>query len=239
MIYGIIGDIHSNFDALMAVVEDISKAHIDKLLCVGDIIGYAAEPAKCIDLIRELNCTVVAGNHDYAAIGRFPLTYFNDDAKSSVLWTSKQLLRDQLDYLKNLPLVLELDDLTIVHASLNRPEFFTYILSSIDAQRCFDLLNNPVCFFGHTHVPLAIYLNNETVHLDKGNCFHLQTVEKALVNVGSVGQPRDWDIRASYAIYDSSQKTIQIKRVKYDIQSAMSKIRLAGLPAANALRLLE
>lgn len=239
MLYGIIGDIHSNYDALLAVVNDLHRSNIHKILCVGDIVGYAAEPVKCIDLIRELDCTVVAGNHDYAAIGKFPLTYFNHDAKDSILWTSKQLPSNQLEYLEHLPLVQELEGITIVHASLNRPEFFTYILSSLDAQRCFDLLNNPVCFFGHTHVPLAIYLNNENVHLDKGNCFQLQTMGKALVNVGSVGQPRDWDIRASYAVYDSSQKIVHVRRVKYDIHSAMHKIRIAGLPASNALRLME
>lgn len=239
MIYGIIGDIHSNYDALTAVVQRLQEEHVDKILCVGDIVGYAAEPAKCIDLIRELNCIVVAGNHDYATIGKFPMNYFHADARAAILWTIQQLSAEHMEFLENLPLVTELDGITLVHSSLNHPEFFDYILSAADAQRSFDLLKTPICFYGHTHIPLALFLDKGNIYIDRENTFNLSDKEKALINVGSVGQPRDWDLRASCAIYDTEKKIARLHRVKYNINDAVGKIYLAGLPGINALRLTE
>ncbi len=239
MIYGVIGDIHSNYDALTAVVRELQQEHVDKVLCVGDIVGYAAEPKKCIDLVGELHCTAVAGNHDYAVVGKFPMNYFHADARAAVLWTIQQLSDDHMAFLRNLPLTEELDGITLVHGSLNHPEFFDYILSAADAQASFDLLKTPICFYGHTHIPLALFLDKGNIYVDRGNTFDLQNGEKVLINVGSVGQPRDWDLRASYAIYDTEKKTVKIKRVKYNINDAIGKIYLAGLPGINALRLSE
>ncbi len=240
MIYGIIGDIHSNYDALTSVVNELKQEHVDKILCIGDIVGYAAEPARCIELVRELNCITVAGNHDYATVKKFPVEYFHVDARTAVLWTAEQLSEDYKHFLKNLPLVEELEGVTIVHASLNHPEFFDYITTVTDAQLCFDKLKTQVCFYGHTHVPLAIILDNRgSIHVDRGNVFDLNNVGKILVNVGSVGQPRDWDMRASCAIYDTDKKIATIKRVKYNINDAAGKVYLAGLPGVNALRLME
>ncbi|MBM4054992.1 MAG: metallophosphoesterase family protein [Planctomycetes bacterium] len=237
MIYAIIGDIHSNYEALAAVADEIRKECVDEIYCVGDIVGYAAEPDLCIDLIQQLQCKIVAGNHDYAVVGKFPLSYFNKAAKEAALWTSKQLSKSYKDFLGNMPLVEECGNITLVHASLNRPEFFNYITCLSDAQLSFDKLHTPLCFYGHTHVPSALFLIDGAIRLEKGHIFDLNNVQKALINVGSVGQPRDWDLRASYAIYDSGQKTVQIRRVKYNIHSAMEKIYKAGLPKENALRL--
>lgn len=238
MIYGIIGDIHSNYDALSAVVQALRQENIDRVLCVGDIIGYAAEPAPCIDLVRDLNCISVAGNHDYAAVGKFPAEYFHNDARSAIVWTTKKLTHGYLDFLRSMPLVVELDGITMVHGSLNRPEFFDYITTGTDAQLSLDLLKTPICFYGHTHIPMCIYWENGLFHTDRGSVYHLKNAEKALVNVGSIGQSRDWDVRACFAIYDSEEKIVQIKRVKYDINSAVEKIYKAGLPSSNALRLI-
>ncbi len=238
LIYGVIGDIHSNYEALTAVVRELQEERVDKILCTGDIIGYASEPIRCMDLIRELNCIVVAGNHDYAAVGKFPADYFNADARAAILWTAKQLSSEYRDFLKNLPLVVEVNDITLVHASLNHPEFFDYITTGAEAQLSFDILKTRICFYGHSHVPLAIFLEGGNMRIDKGGIFDLQNVDKALINVGSVGQPRDWDIRASYAIYDAEKKIVQIKRVKYNIHDAVKKIYSAGLPEINALRLM-
>ena len=238
MKYGVIGDIHSNYDALTAVVKELQHECVDKILCTGDIIGYASEPIQCIDLVRELNCSTVAGNHEYAAIGKFPLGYFHADARTAVLWTVQQLSAEHMDYLKKLPLVEELNGITIVHASLNRPEFFDYIITGADAQRSFEILKTPICFYGHTHVPVAFFLSKGAISVDRGHVFDVNNVDKALINVGSVGQPRDWDVRASYAIYDTEKKVVHIRRVKYNIQDAVSKIYMARLPEINALRLM-
>ncbi len=237
MIYAIIGDIHSNYEALTAVADEIRKERVDEIFCVGDIVGYAAEPILCLELVQQLSCKIVAGNHDCAVVGKFPVNYFNKAAKEAAIWTSNQLSQSYKDYLKNLPLIENCNDITLVHASLNRPEFFDYITTLADAQLNFDKLHTSVCFYGHTHVPSALFLNEGSIRLEKGHVFDLNNVEKALINVGSVGQPRDWDLRASYAIYDSEQKTVHIKRVKYNILSAMEKIYKAGLPGENALRL--
>lgn len=239
MIYGVIGDIHSNYDALTAVVKELQMERVDKILCIGDIVGYAAEPARCIDLVRELNCTVVAGNHDYAVVGKFPVDYFNIDARAAVLWTAGQLSDDYMNFLGSLPLVEELNGITMVHGSLNHPEFFDYIRTGVDAQLTFDILKTSICFYGHTHIPLAMLLDKGSISVDRGIIFDLNTVDKALINVGSVGQPRDWDLRASCAIYDTGKNVVKIKRVKYNINDAVGKIYLAGLPGINALRLTE
>ncbi|TLD41372.1 MAG: Diadenosine tetraphosphatase [Candidatus Jettenia ecosi] len=240
MIYGIIGDIHSNYDALTAVINELRLEQVDKILCVGDIIGYAAEPVKCIDLLRELNCISVAGNHDYAVVGKFPLCYFHADARSAVLWTAKQLSDEHVSFLENLPLIEKLEGITLVHGALNHPEFFDYIITCPDAQLNLDILKTPVCFYGHTHVPLGIFLDKEgTMHIERGNVFDLNGAEKAMINVGSVGQPRDWDLRASCAIYNVEEKIVKIKRVKYNINEAVEKIYSAHLPGINALRLRE
>jgi diadenosine tetraphosphatase ApaH/serine/threonine PP2A family protein phosphatase len=236
--YGIIGDVHSNYEALTAVVKELREERVDKILCAGDIVGYAAEPLPCIEILRDLDCTIVAGNHDYAAVGKFPSGYFHSDARTAIVWTTHQLTNEYAEYLKSLPLVEELNDITLVHASLNHPEFFDYITTGRDAQLNLSLLKTKVCFYGHTHVPLAIFLVDGNLHVDQGGVFDLSNADKVLVNVGSVGQPRDWDIRASYAIYDEKEKTVQIKRVKYNIQDTMNKIYKAGLPEVNASRLM-
>jgi len=237
MIYGIIGDIHSNGDALTAILGEMRREHVDGVLCVGDIVGYAAEPTECIDLVREAACAVVAGNHDYAVAGKFPVNYFNADARSAALWTIDRLSGGARDFLKNLPLVERLPGITLVHGSLHRPEFFDYITSMAEAKQAFDQLDTPICFYGHTHVPLGITLTDGRITVDTGHVFDLSKAEKALINVGSVGQPRDWDIRASYALYDTEKRVVKINRVKYDIHSAADKIYSAGLPKFNALRL--
>jgi diadenosine tetraphosphatase ApaH/serine/threonine PP2A family protein phosphatase len=236
--YGVIGDVHSNYEALTAVVKELQAERVDKVLCTGDIIGYAAEPIPCIEIVRDLCCAIVAGNHDYAAVEKFPSAYFHADARNAIIWTAHQLTNEHVEFLKQLPLVEEVNDITLVHASLNRPEFFDYITTGAEAQLNLDLLKTRICFYGHSHVPLAIFLTKGNLHVDQGTTFDLRNADKALINVGSVGQPRDWDIRASYAIYDEKEKIVQIKRVKYNIQDTVNKIYKAGLPEVNALRLM-
>lgn len=222
------------------MIHEFQQERVEKILCIGDIVGYAAEPSECIDLLSELKCISVAGNHDYAVAGKFPGGYFHADARAAVLWTIKRLSKGHMDYLKNLPLVDEnVNDITIVHGSLNHPELFYYIITEPDARLNLKILKTSICFYGHTHVPLAVLIDNGTMRVERGPVIDLNTVEKSLINVGSVGQPRDWDLRASCVVYDTEKKIVKIKRIKYDIDSAVEKIYSAGLPGINALRLTE
>ncbi|HHT9125558.1 MAG TPA: metallophosphoesterase family protein [Candidatus Brocadiia bacterium] len=239
MRYGILGDIHGNYDALEAVISDIEKEKIDRLLCVGDIVGYGAEPSKCIETVRRLNCISVAGNHDYAVAGKLGLECFNDDAREGVIWTREHLSAEDLEYLANLPIIIEEEGFTLVHGTLHYPELFGYILSYHDAELCFKAMSasgGHLCFMGHSHIPVTFFCG-ELLRYSTDRRITLQNADKFLVNVGSVGQPRDHNPKATYVIYDVENKTIRVRRLDYDIESAARKIRLSGLPIMNAERL--
>ena len=236
MRYAIIADIHGNYDALEAVLEDIADAEIDGYYCVGDIVGYGAEPDRCVDRIAELCKVVVAGNHDYAAIEKTSIEYFNTEARNTVLWTRDFISAEHKNYLSGLELVHEEEHFTLVHSTLHAPELFHYVLDNFDAELCFQRLVSPVCFIAHSHVPIVFHKTDriEQVFQDR---LELTPDELALVNVGSVGQPRDQDPRASYCLYDTDSRVIEIRRVEYNIESAAQKILDAGLPPTNALRI--
>ncbi|MEW6355568.1 MAG: metallophosphoesterase family protein [Planctomycetota bacterium] len=236
MKYAILGDIHGNLDALDVVLDCIEKEKVDEIACVGDIVGYAAEPSACVQRIRDLDCHVVAGNHDYAVLGKTDVSCFNPDALRSVLWTKEHLSKGDLDWLDSLPLTVEHEDFTLAHGTLHSPEYFDYIQTIYDAQLSFEKLDNRVCFLGHSHVPVTFFDVNPIIYtLD--NHIKLMPGQKALVNVGSVGQPRDQNPLAAYAIYDAGAEVVRIFRVEYDIDKAAEKIRKAGLPDFNAERL--
>ena len=222
MKYAIFSDIHSNLEALEAVLEALRGEGVGRYFCIGDIVGYAADPKACIKMIRELNCLTVCGNHDWAAVDLIDYSYFNVYARASVDWTKTQLDDSEKEYLKGLPLKYEDEEITLVHGSLEKPEEFDYIFGEADASRTLDLCRTKICFVGHTHSPAKF---------TEGG--------KRLVNVGSVGQPRDNDSRAAYCIYDTDTGTAGIKRVEYDIRKTMNKILDAGLPEVLAYRLLE
>lgn len=236
MRYGIFGDIHANLEALSAVLRAYSEEKIDRYFCVGDIVGYGADPSQCLQKIRELNCLTVAGNHDYAVAEKLPTDYFNAYAREAVNWTKRQLSAEELEFLSNLQLVAEVDSITLVHGTLKYPEMFDYIQTTYDAYLSLQLLRNKVCFVGHSHVPIA-FLQTETIVPTYETEIPLRNVGKALINVGSVGQPRDENPKAAYAIYDSDEKKVWIKRVDYDINKAGAKILKAGLPPILAERL--
>lgn len=237
MRYAIFADIHSNFDALSAVLDDIPQGSVDAYLCLGDLVGYGAEPDECVARIIEVGATCVAGNHDYAAIGLTSIACFNDEARRSVHWTRKRLSEEHKAFLRDQPLVQVLDGITLVHSTLMSPEMFNYILEDFDALLCFERLQTPICFMGHSHEPI-IFHRKGGVEPVFASDMRLGEGESALVNVGSVGQPRDHDPRASYCLYDSSSRRIELRRVEYPIESAAQKIVAAGLPQTNAYRLL-
>ncbi|MCA8957596.1 MAG: metallophosphoesterase family protein [Planctomycetes bacterium] len=239
---GILGDVHGNMDALEVVVAKVREEGVDHWVQVGDIVGYGAEPSECIDLIRELNCTICIGNHDAAVVGQLSTEYFNPYARQAVEWTRARLRTEDLEFLRQLPLLVERAEYTVVHGTLHQPDQFGYVMSIVEAKDSLRHQRTHVCFVGHSHVP-AIYLQSsadaDDVHVVFSPEVHAMTKPsaKVLMNVGSVGQPRDEDPRAAYAIFDTVTGEASIRRVAYDITSAQRKILAAGLPPVLANRL--
>jgi predicted phosphodiesterase len=236
MKYAVISDIHANFDALEAVLADIDAIGVDRIVCLGDVVGYGSQPRECVAALRKRNVLTIAGNHDYAAIGKTNINYFNAYAKEATLWTRKVCTEEDKDWLKSLALVEYLEGFTIVHGTLYAPELFDYILTTYDAYLSLQLLETPVCFLGHSHVPIN-FVWEEMISFNYEKEIRLRPGMKMLVNVGSVGQPRDDNPRACYAIYDREEQVIQIRRIEYDVEAAARKIREAGLPPALGERL--
>ena len=237
MRYAFLADIHGNLDALKSVVGAIeSDGGIDKICCVGDLVGYGAQPGECIALIRDLGWPAVAGNHDYAAIGNVDLSYFNPLAREAIEWTSSVLTEVDKEFLGNLPLTWEEDGLVTVHGTLNEPENFGYILSELDARMMFRLLNRDFCFTGHSHYP-CVFVEGEDIAFSREPEVKIEVSERAIVNVGGVGQPRDGDPRACWVTYDEDSRTVTTHRVEYDIEAAARRIIDAGLPEPLAERL--
>ncbi len=239
MRYAIVGDIHGNWDAFEAVLRDMEGQQVGRRLCVGDIVGYGAEPKKCLNRLLEMQFLCVAGNHDHAAIGRLDVSYFNSHAREAVQWTRQHIPIAHAEYLAGLKLITEEDGLVLAHGAVHRPEKFGYIETVFAAQLSFHAMDVPIAFLGHSHVPIA-FLENEgqdSVTYTQSTEIELRHVSKAIINVGSVGQPRDDDPRACYVVYDSAAQKAEIRRIEYDIESAQAKIRKAGLPDVLAARL--
>jgi predicted phosphodiesterase len=240
MRYAVISDIHGNLEAFQAVLSALSEERIDEYLFVGDIVGYGADPKKCIELLKSLNpVAAVAGNHEWGVLEKMDASYFNELAKNAILWTRKMLDSDEIEYLKSLPLVYEDEKMAMVHGTLNMPEEFYYIFDTEDAYVTISQMKSPLCFVGHSHVP-AIFISDSTKveHMERMD-IKIDSERKQLINIGSVGQPRDGDPRASFAVYDDEAFTVEIKRVEYDVRKAQEKILKAGLPSKLAYRLSE
>ncbi|NQT30362.1 MAG: metallophosphoesterase family protein [Candidatus Saganbacteria bacterium] len=231
MLYGIISDIHGNLEALETVINKLKE--VDKIVCVGDIVGYGPNPNECVEKIRELNIPSVGGNHEKAVTQEFSMENFNSRAKQAVLWTQKVIAPENLEYLKQLPLILEEDGFELVHGSLNSP-LEQYIYSIPDSILTFQAMTKPLCFTGHTHKPLFVALKKDGNYdgrlLQDDDELLVDDYEKIIINVGSVGQPRDKDPRASYGIYDSKTSLFGMHRVAYDISKVQEKMQQAQLP---------
>ena len=240
MRYGILGDIHANLSALSRAFECFEEEGVDVPVSVGDVVGYGAAPSECIAILRETNTVVVKGNHDAACVGELDDRYFNNYAREAVRWTRGQLSAAEAEWLRSLPLVVDLEHCHVAHGSLARPEEFNYVQSTSDADPSLDEMRLPVCFVGHTHVPIALVRLDDdpdrTAYTFDSE-IDLTGIRHALVNVGSVGQPRDEDPRMAYAVYDSDEGLVRIVRTPYDIDREASRIRSAGLPAMLADRL--
>ena len=236
MKYAILGDIHANLEALDAVLKDAGERGASHYACTGDVVGYNADPKACLQRLRALKCTVVQGNHDYYAASNESMELFTPMAQKSIRWTRKQLSLLERRYLRQLPMIVDIENFTIVHSSLNNPPRWNYIFTTKAAEANFRNQFNSVCFFGHTHVPLA-FVKDQSI--DKGfyETLDIHPGCQYLINVGSVGQPRDRNPLAAYVIYDLEKQTVTMHRVEYEKKEAQQKIRAAGLPFRNALRL--
>lgn len=236
MRYAIISDIHSNYEALEAVLENLSGERIDKYLSTGDVVGYGADPEACVARLRALDPVIVAGNHDWAVAGKLSLEFFNAYAREAIEWTRERLDAESIRWLADLPLTARVGEITLAHATVHGPENFDYLLTAYDAHLSLEVLDTPVCFVGHSHVPVT-FAKNGSVTFSFATEFDLAESAKAIVNAGSVGQPRDGNPHASYGIYDTETRIAEVRRVPYDIAAASRKILAAGLPPVLAERL--
>lgn len=233
----LLGDIHANFEALKAVLEYADAQRIKHYVCLGDIVGYGGSPLECIHEIQALECPVVAGNHDFAVVGYTSDDYFNPYAKDAVAWTRNQLGPEETEFLTSLPYVHhDLNDFTVVHSTLDEPEKWGYVLNFFDAEKCFKYLKSKVCFIGHSHIPLIIEKGPTTEAIYEAH-YKLYPDCRYIINIGSVGQPRDGNNKACFAIFDTEELEIEIIRLDYDIAKAQAKIVDSGLPEVLADRL--
>lgn len=236
MKYAILGDIHANLEALRAVLEDAEQQGVTHYACTGDVVGYNADPKACLQILRTLKWKIVQGNHDYYASCNESMELFTPRARKSIHWTRKQLSSFERKFLRQLPLILDVENFTIVHSSLSNPHRWSYIFRNKAAEANFRNQFNSVCFYGHTHVPLA-FVKGKTIDKDFYTTLHVRPGLQYLINVGSVGQPRDHNPKSAYVIYDLDEQTITMRRVDYEMEETQRKIRAAGLPFRNALRL--
>jgi predicted phosphodiesterase len=232
----IFGDIHANLEALEAVLKDAAEQQADEYACLGDVVGYNANPRECLARVRQMNCPVVKGNHDEMASMEGLLVGIHPLAEEAINWTREQLNDENKQWLRDLEMVRAVGDFTIVHATLDSPHKWGYVFNQLDAAASLHHQRTQVCFYGHTHAPRAYIRDNsvKSIVLDK---LQIEPGKMYFVNVGSVGQPRDGDWRAAYCLYDTDQQLVELRRIEYDIWTAQAKIIEAGLPPALALRL--
>lgn len=237
MRYLVISDIHANRPALEAVLKD--AAPFDMIWCLGDLVGYGPDPNECVERIQDFEHICTAGNHDWAALGKLTLDDFNTEARIAHLWTREELSQTSRDYLQQLPIRLEQGDFTLVHGSPREP-IWEYLLDLGGALVSFSHFSTPFCLVGHTHLPMIFVLDEEghphAVIPEAGVPISLRRY-RMILNPGSVGQPRDGDPRASYAILDTDAMTWELRRVPYPIEITQERMRARGLPRRLIARL--
>jgi diadenosine tetraphosphatase ApaH/serine/threonine PP2A family protein phosphatase len=236
MRYAVLGDIHANWEALSAVLEDAAAQGVGAYLCVGDLVGYNADPARCIETVRAIGCVAVRGNHDHFAFHPLGPRDMTELAAGALAWTRRQLSEEQARFLGNLPFQQTVGDFSLVHSTLDRSVEWQYVMDAPDAAACLASQRTPLCFHGHTHIPVVFH-QRRGIARKRLRSFQIARGTRYLVNVGSVGQPRDGDPRAAYAIYDTDARTLLARRVVYDVATAQRKVAAAGLPEFLALRL--
>jgi predicted phosphodiesterase len=237
----VISDIHANYTALVTVLNDAGQ--VDETWCLGDLVGYGPDPNAVVEELRDIpNLTCILGNHDMAAIGKMPLEAFNGDARRSLVYHEKVLTASNMDFMRSLSAKVKIcGEATLAHGSPRDP-LWEYILNALSARLNFDHFETPWCFVGHSHIQCTFALDeqNDRVTLDQSKADETVTLRRKLIlNPGSVGQPRDRNPRAAYAIYDTEARTWTPRRVAYNIAEVQERIRSAGLPEKHAIRIAE
>jgi diadenosine tetraphosphatase ApaH/serine/threonine PP2A family protein phosphatase len=236
MKYAIIADVHANLEALEVVLADAKDQRCTHYACLGDVVGYNANPKECLDMMRSMGMPCVKGNHDEYCSGEGDLDGFNPHAKEAINWTRHRLTEADRQWLRELKYIRLVASFSIVHATLDGPQRWGYVFDKLAAAASFTYQNTGVCFFGHTHVPVA-FIRDSVIRGGTYSKFKIEPGRKYFVNVGSVGQSRDGVAKATYATYDLDESLIELRRLDYDIASTQAKIRAAGLPERLAERL--
>jgi predicted phosphodiesterase len=236
MKFAIIADIHANLEALQVVLDDTREQRCTHYACVGDVVGYNANPKECLDIIRKMGMPCVKGNHDEYCSMEADLEGFNPHAAEAVEWTREHLTEDDRKWLRELKYMRLVTSFTVVHATLDSPERWGYVFDKLAAASSFAYQNTPICFFGHTHVPVA-FVRDTVVRGGTYSKFKIEAGKKYFINVGSVGQSRDGVPKATYVIYDVDEQSIELRRLDYDMAATQKKILDAGLPPRLAERL--
>lgn len=222
----IFSDVHANIEALTAVFDAYKTERIDKFVCIGDVVGYGASPNECCDLIRTRAAYTILGNHDAAVAGRMDYSYYYDAARAALDMHAKLLTPENMTWLRSLPYEVRENDVHFCHGSPVNLEEFEYIFSVEQAARCLEIWDQlgTVTFIGHSHLCKSFALTREDVFEVVATKFAIRPDHRYIISVGSVGQPRDYDNRASYTIYDTEERVFEFKRVAYDIDAAAAKI---------------
>jgi putative phosphoesterase len=228
---GLISDVHGNLPALETVLEALRDASVDTIFCLGDTVGYGPYPNECLALVREKCSVVLKGNHDSGLIGETSVEDFNQYGLKALLWSKERVTEENKEYLRELPFMVIRENITLAHASPLRPAEWSYILTLRAARVNFSAFTTTICFIGHTHVPVIINEDMSVGEFRKGT--------RCIINIGSVGQPRDGNPNACFAIYDTGEDTFALYRIPYDIQKTADAIVAAGLPEYLARRLFH
>lgn len=245
MKYGLLSDVHSNLDALEAVLRSMDSRGVERRVSLGDIVGYGPDVNQCVSLIKREVCLSIMGNHDSVASGRETSIGFNSIAKSAIRWTARQLTTDSAAYLRDLPLLSSISMCSCVHGTAVHPEMWGYLLGSYDASECAKGIETQLCAVGHIHKGQVFFVKEEAsvaarVVMTQGVVDigpALRDRGKVIFSVGSAGQPRDWDPRASWCLLDTDSMVLEYIKVPYDIAPVQERILHAGLHPYLAERL--
>ncbi len=236
---GVFSDVHSNLEALEAVIKDYKDQEVDQHICLGDVVGYGSNPNECCELVRDLASVVVLGNHDAAVAGRMEYNYYYDAARHALDWSAEQMTPQNMEWLKNLPYIHQIDDMCFSHGNPEIPEDFEYVFTLDQAAEMLSRLDNlaQINFIGHSHLTKSFALSPGEVNEVVARRFGLRKHRKYIITDGSVGQPRDYDNRACYTVFDTETRIFEYHRVEYDVEKAAKKIIDADLAVNFGKRL--